>query len=186
MAGMTLVEILMTLVIFSIVIISLLAIFTNISGESLKLVKRVEDYGNIFTAEEILQYEIAQAGPEVRYITLIKNNDDEKYRGLRYTVFIPFTGTRITKQIYFKNNKIKVWEKNFNKTDFPEDVESKKLTVNNLEPNGVNIILSTSEFSDLDVSFYRIGNRKVNYTIKSTKLNKEKIYNSSVFLINLK
>ncbi|MCD6160153.1 MAG: prepilin-type N-terminal cleavage/methylation domain-containing protein [Kosmotoga sp.] len=181
--GFTLVEMLITMLVFSITLVAIMSFFTKTAGTSLRLLNRADTYGDLFEANSILQQEISKAGPDIRYINLVKVKGETKYRGLRYSVFIPLTKTKITKQIYFYNGKIKVWEKNFQTSDFSKE---KVITVNNLEPSGVNIILSTTPKEGLEFEFTSLGTRSVSYKITINKNGTKYEHKSSVFLINIR
>ncbi|AKI97742.1 type IV pilus modification PilV family protein [Kosmotoga pacifica] len=179
--GFTLTEILVTLLVFSITFIAIISLYTRTTGNSLKFLNRVDIYGRLFSANNILQAEILKAGPDIKYIKLVRLEGEEKYKGLRYSVFIPLTKTKITKQVYFKDGQIKVWEKNFQASDFSSE------TVKTLEPAGAKIIMATSPLEDLEIEFTSLGARSVNYRITIKQGGKSKlVHESSVFLINMR
>ena len=126
--GFTLVEMLITMLVFSITLVAIMSFFTKTAGTSLKALNRVDTYGDLFEANSILQQEISKAGPDIRYINL----------------------------------------------------------VNNLEPSGVNIILSTTPKEGLEFEFTSLGTRSISYKITINKNGTKYEHKSSVFLINIR
>lgn len=178
--GLTLVEVLISLVVFTIVMVSVTNLYTESNRYTNQLLKRTDAYSELFTAENVLQMELAKAGPDIRYISLVKEAGSEDYKAVRYSVFIPMINYKITKQLYFKDGRIKVWEKLFNTSDFSSDV------VPTLEPPGINIIFSTTEFENIDIKFTSVATQKIEYTIiVDTGGGNTVTHNSTVFLINM-
>ena len=183
--GLTLVEVLITLALFSIVMISVTNLYTESNRYTNQLLKRTDAFSELFTVENVLQIELTKAGPDIRYIALVKEAGSEDYKAIRYSVFIPMTNYKITKQLYFKDGKIKVWEKEFNVSDFPSKPEN-TLTVPTLEPSDVNIVFSTTEFENIDIKFTGVGTQKVEYTITlDTGGGTTLTHDSIVFLLNM-
>lgn len=181
--GLTLVELTLVMVIFAIVLSMVLYIYTDLAKRSNKALEDVEIHSQLFKMDSIIQAELSKAGPNIGKIVLIKESVDAPATGVRYSLSIPFTTGKITEQFYFKDNKLKVWEKIARNDDFP--VGEAYTMVDELERNE-NIIFSTSPLETIRVEFESIGNGSVFYKITLNHPGGVKVHRSSVKLINVK
>lgn len=188
-SGMTLFEILITLSISAAVFIGVLAIFSHATSGSYKMLDRVATYGNIYTAESVVQNELSKAGPEIKYISLIRltENGEKIIRGVRYSIFIPLTGTRITKQLCYdpSDERIKVTEKEFSPSDFSNTEQGSLIKdVSDMSMGGKTILSFPIE--NTDFRFLHYETRKLSYRITVISGQNDIKHDSFVFLINIR
>ncbi|RAM59761.1 hypothetical protein DS67_06795 [Mesotoga sp. SC_4PWA21] len=180
---MTLVELTVVMIVFTIVLSSVLLMFTDLIRRSNIALGEVERYSELFKVDSIIQAELSKAGPNVEKITLVKESEEGPARGLRYMVSLPFVRVKVTKQFYINEGRLFIWEKQSAQGDFPVDS-----TADLIEPldSAENIIFSSSSFDHVDLEFESVNGGSVSYSITLSSPDGTRTHRSSVRLINLK
>jgi uncharacterized membrane protein len=181
--GMTLVELTVVMIVFTIVLSSVLLMFTDLIRRSNIALGEVERYSELFKVDSIIQAELSKAGPNVEKITLVKESEEGPARGLRYMVSLPFVRVKVTKQFYINEGRLFIWEKQSAQGDFPVDS-----TADLIEPldSAENIIFSSSSFDHVDLEFESVNGGSVSYSITLSSPDGTRTHRSSVRLINVK
>ena len=181
--GMTLVELTVVMIVFTIVLSSVLLMFTDLIRRSNNALGEVERYSELFKVDSIIQAELSKAGPNVEKITLVKESEEGPARGLRYMVSLPFVRVKVTKQFYINEGRLFIWEKQSAQGDFPVDS-----TADLIEPldSAENIIFSSSSFDHVDLEFESVNGGSVSYSITLSSPDGTRTHRSSVRLINVK
>ncbi|HDP78503.1 MAG TPA: type II secretion system protein [Mesotoga infera] len=181
--GMTLVELTVVMIVFTIVLSSVLLMFTDLIRRSNIALGEVERYSELFKVDSIIQAELSKAGPNVEKITLVKESEEGPARGLRYMVSLPFVRVKVTKQFYINEGRLFIWEKQSAQGDFPVDS-----TADLIEPldSAENIIFSSSSFDHVDLEFESVNGGSVLYSIMLSSPDGTRPHRSSVRLINVK
>ncbi len=154
--GFSLAETIMVLAISSIALIAIMLLYSLSIRETEKVRIKTEELGVISRIDLVLQKELMKAGPESTYVRPVKQSGNVV--GIRYKVDIPLNHHDVTKQVYFKNGAVFVWEKDFSVSDFPES------EINTLELNGSRIAFSTQQYPGLEISF-NLGSNEIDYQI---------------------
>lgn len=181
--GMTLVELTVVMIVFTIVLSSVLLMFTDLTRRTNIALGEVERYSELFKVDSIIQAELSKAGPNVEKITLVKESEEGPARGLRYMVSLPFVRVKVTKQFYINEGRLFIWEKQSAQGDFPVDS-----TADLIEPldSAENIIFSSSSFDHVDLEFESVNGGSVSYSITLSSPDGTRTHRSSVRLINVK
>ncbi len=181
--GMTLVELTVVMIVFTIVLTSVLLMFTDLIRRSNIALGEVERYSELFKVDSIIQAELSKAGPNVEKITLVKESEEGPARGLRYMVSLPFVRVKVTKQFYINEGRLFIWEKQSAQGDFPVDS-----TADLIEPldSAENIVFSSSSFDHVDLEFESVNGGSVSYSITLSSPDGTRTHRSSVRLINVK
>lgn len=186
-AGVTLVELAVVLAVFTIVLASVLLMFTDLTRRSRIALGEVERYSELFRVDSLIQAELSKAGPNVERIALVRETEDGPAKGLRYMVSIPFVreeeGGKVTKQFYIDEGRLFIWEKQAVQGDFPAD--SNADVVESLNDNE-NIVFSSSSFDHVDLEFVSINGGSVSYSIMLSSPDGTRTHRSSVRLLNVK
>lgn len=143
--GFSLTEMIIVLAVSSISVIAILIIYSSSIRETERIRAKTDELGVISRIDLILQKELIKAGPESAYIKQVTQSN--RVVGIRYKVDIPLNRHNLTKQIYFKNSAVYVWEKDFSVADFAPG------SLSNLEPTGSSIVLSTQEYPGMEIRF---------------------------------
>ncbi len=183
--GTSLLELTIVMIVFTVVLSAVLLLYVDLSKRSQVALNNVEKYSELFKIDSIIQTELSKAGPNIGKITLIKESESSPARGLRYTVSIPFVTGKVTKQFYFNDEKLKIWEKVTQQVDFTDGDDSLEVIDSTLE-SGERVIFSTTPFDNVDVEFESAGGGSVFYKITLTTPGGVEIHRSSVKLINVK
>jgi hypothetical protein len=181
--GMTLVELTVVMIVFTIVLSSVLLMFTDLTRRSNIALGEVERYSELFKVDSIIQAELSKAGPNVEKITLVRESEEGPARGLRYMVSLPFVRDKVTKQLYIDEGRLFIWEKQSSQGDFPAD--STADVIESLD-NSENIIFSSSSFDHVDLEFEAVSGGSVSYSIMLSSPDGTRTHRSSVRLINVK
>lgn len=113
--------------------------------------------------------------PDMNYVKLVPSTG-ELGVGIRYKLYVPMISQEkeVTKQIYFNDGRLKVWEKLYEPSDFSPS------SLNNLEPSGIKILFSSSERNDISITFGAITGPFISYTVSSTRSNVQRSGNVSL------
>jgi len=182
-AGVTLVELAVVLAVFTIVLASVLLMFTDLTRRSRIALGEVERYSELFRVDSLIQAELSKTGPNVERIALVRETEDGPAKGLRYMVSIPFVRGKVTKQFYIDDGRLFIWEKQAVQGDFPAD--SNADVVESLNDNE-DIVFSSSSFEHVDLEFVSINGGSVSYSIMLSSPDGSRTHRSSVRLMNVK
>lgn len=174
-SGISLVEILIVVLVTTAVGGLILILFTQTTKQMTLNILKTQALREVLLVDDLLFKELSMIWPDMNYVKLVPSTG-ELGVGIRYKLYVPMISQEkeVTKQIYFNNGRLKVWEKLYEPSDFSPT------SLNNLEPSGIKILFSSSERNDISITFGAITGPFISYTVSSTRSNVQRSGNVSL------